>query len=71
MPNKTGLELVDEIMSIDSDAFVVILSSDSNRENVLASISKGAIGFLAKPIQKDKIEKIMNQCITTNAVSWW
>lgn len=64
MPNKNGLDLVDEIMETDTDSFIVIASSDAIRENVIEAMSGGAAGFLAKPVKKEKILEYMNQCIT-------
>ena len=64
MPNKNGLELVNEIMETDTDSFIVIASSDSVKENVIEAISGGAAGFLAKPVKKAKILEYINQCIT-------
>ncbi len=67
MPNKNGLSLVDDVMEIDTDAFLVIASADSVVDNVVEAMSGGAVGFLAKPIKKDKMLEYLNQCITFNA----
>jgi CheY-like chemotaxis protein len=64
MPGKEGLEVIDEVMEIDTDAFIIFFSSDSVRENVLEALSSGAVGFLAKPVKKDKLVDYLKQCIT-------
>lgn len=64
MPDKTGLELIPDIMEVDSDAFIVILSADSNAENVMSALEEGAIGFLTKPPSKAKVQEYLGQCIT-------
>lgn len=64
MPNVNGLDLVDELLELDPDAFIVIFSADSVKENVLAAIEKGAVGFLSKPPIKGKLENYLQQCIT-------
>jgi two-component system chemotaxis response regulator CheY len=66
MPEINGLELLTQILEIDPDAYVIMSSSDSVKENVLKAIDLGAIGFLVKPIQKERIEAYLEQCITYN-----
>ena len=64
MPGKDGLSLITDLHEQDSNAFVLVSSSDSVKENVLQAINSGAVGFLTKPVQKEKLEKYIDQCIT-------
>ena len=64
MPGKEGLELVNEILDIDTDAFIVMVSADSAKEKVMDAISCGAVGFIVKPLKKDKLFNYLDQCIT-------
>ena len=64
MPDKTGLELIPSIVELDSDAFVIILSADSKKENVMKALELGAAGFLTKPPSRDKLQEFLKQCIT-------
>lgn len=64
MPGKNGLEIVHEICDQDSNAFIIVSSSDAVKENVLKAIEGGAVGFLAKPIQKEKMKRYLEKCIT-------
>ena len=48
LPSAPGLSILDQIANIDFDAFVVMLSADTSRQNVLQSIRKGAAGVLKK-----------------------
>ncbi|MBX2834990.1 MAG: response regulator [Micavibrio sp.] len=64
MPDKNGLEMLEEILSVDPDAYIIILSADSIKENVLGALEKGANGFLTKPPMKAKIDNYIKQCIT-------
>ncbi|MGB1076973.1 MAG: response regulator transcription factor, partial [Bdellovibrionales bacterium] len=45
MPNKDGLSLINDITAVDIDAFILIVSGDSVKENVLEAVSGGAMGF--------------------------
>ena len=64
LPNQNGLDIIEKLNHLDSSAFIIISSSDSIKENVLKAIGLGAIGFLAKHIQKNKLFSLFNQCIT-------
>lgn len=64
MPDKTGLELIPDIVEVDSDAFIIVLSADSQKENVLKALELGAAGFLTKPPAKHKVQEYLSQCIT-------
>ncbi|MCB1839404.1 MAG: response regulator [Alphaproteobacteria bacterium] len=66
MPGKTGLEVIPNIIEMDSDAFIIVLSADSQKGNVLEALEKGAAGFLTKPPAKSRIQEYLNQCITIN-----
>ena len=64
LPKKNGFDIINDINNTDSSAFIIISSSDSIKENVLQAVKLGAIGFLAKPIQKDKLFFFLEQCTT-------
>lgn len=64
MPGKSGLDLMNDVMEMDPDAFIIILSADSMKENVMTALERGAAGFLTKPPIKAKLEEYLNQCIT-------
>lgn len=64
MPNINGLEVVDILHKEDPSVFILVFSSDSIKNNVLMAAEKGAVGFLAKPVRKDKLFGYLDQCIT-------
>lgn len=64
MPGKNGLEVLQEIIELDPDAFILVFSSDSIERNVVGALGKGAAGFLAKPVKKEKLIEYVRQSIT-------
>ena len=64
MPGKGGLGLLNDILGIDPDAFIVMVSADAQKENVMEAMSSGAIGFIVKPLQNDKLVGYLQHCIT-------
>jgi len=64
LPDMSGLDVIKNLINEDSNAFILISSSDSTMENVQVAIDKGAAGFLAKPIQKERLLDYSEKCIT-------
>lgn len=51
MPNKGGLKAVDEIMQLDSDARILIVSSYRTEDIITKAMNLGAKGFIFKPLE--------------------
>jgi len=69
LPGSSGLDLLDKLLRYDRDAYIVMLSADSNRENIAYTIEHGAKGFVAKPFTSEKlIEKMRSSPTYTDRV---
>lgn len=55
LPDISGHDILKEILEIDPDAFVVMLSGKGDQENILRALESGAKGFVGKPFTKDKL----------------
>lgn len=55
LPGLSGHEVLQAIRRTDPRAFVVMLSVDSEKTGVLSASECGAIGFLKKPVSKDRL----------------
>jgi DNA-binding NtrC family response regulator len=55
LPDASGFEVLDLIMSCDPDAYVVMFSSNHYAENVNKAMKAGASGFVAKPFRKENL----------------
>jgi two-component system chemotaxis response regulator CheY len=64
LPDVTGHELLERIISIDPKAYVIMLSGNADRENIMQAMRKGAKGFVAKPFTKDKLFQYIERCPT-------
>ncbi len=62
MPGGSGIEAMHELMSFDDSAYVIIMSSDSIKDNVLEAKKYGAKGFVAKPFTSEKLEAVYARC---------
>ena len=55
LPDKDGLTVLKELIAINSQAHIVMLSGESTVNNVKQSIDNGAKGFVVKPFSINKI----------------
>jgi two-component system, chemotaxis family, chemotaxis protein CheY len=55
MPEKDGLSALQEIISIDPGARVIMCSALGQESKVLESIKLGAKDFVVKPFQADRV----------------
>ena len=55
LPDVSGHELLEKIIALDADAYVVMLSGNSDLENIQKAMAGGAKGFVAKPFTQKKL----------------
>lgn len=61
MPVMGGLEAIDAIMEIDSNAKIVMCSSMGHASYVKEAIIKGVRDFIVKPFSPDKIKDVLSK----------
>jgi two-component system chemotaxis response regulator CheY len=62
LPDFNGHEILQAILRLDPNAYVIMLSGNSDQDNVIRAIKEGAKGFVAKPFLKDRLYKYINEC---------
>jgi len=65
LPDGDGQDLTEELMTLDPDAYVIMVSAHISDEKILRCKRAGAKGFVAKPVTKDK-ERLMQQIFDYN-----
>jgi DNA-binding NtrC family response regulator len=61
MPEMEGLELLDQLKRVDSEALVVIMTAFSSVESAVAALRKGAYDYIVKPfINDDLLQSVRN-----------
>lgn len=55
LPDVSGHDILNKILEHDKDAFVVMLSGNSDKTNILKAIDDGAKGFIGKPFTRNKL----------------
>jgi DNA-binding NarL/FixJ family response regulator len=57
MPGKDGIQATREVLAHRPATAVVILTSFSDRERILAALDAGAVGYLLKDVQPDELAR--------------
>ncbi len=55
LPGISGHQTLKAIKQVDPEAFVIILSVDTGRTNVVSATKNGAHGFLKKPFSRERL----------------
>ena len=66
LPDVNGHELLEKIVAVDPNAYVVMLSGNADKGNIMQAMSRGAKGFVAKPFSRDKLFQYIERCPTIN-----
>ena len=64
LPDVTGHELLEKIIALDPKAYVVMLSGNADKHNIMHAMQHGAVGFVAKPFSRDKLFQYIERCPT-------
>jgi two-component system chemotaxis response regulator CheY len=59
MPNKDGLEALQEIKEINKDTIVIMASSVGTQSNLIKAIKMGAANFIQKPMTAEAVLEVI------------
>lgn len=62
LPYADGFDVLKQIMAIDPEAYVVIISGSSDSDSVALAAALGARGFIPKPFPLDKLDHYLSDC---------
>lgn len=63
MPVLNGILALKEIMNEDENAKVVMVTSHGEEDLVMDAVGLGAVGYILKPITKEKVEKVLSKIL--------
>ncbi len=63
-PNTTdeGLRTLNEIVALDPQAKVIVVTGQGERRNAIQAIGNGATDFLSKPLDIDQLQLLLQRC---------
>ncbi len=65
LPDGDGQDLTEEVLKLDLDAYIIMVSGHISDEKILRCKRAGAKGFVAKPVTREK-ERLMQQIFNYN-----
>jgi len=63
MPEMDGVECVKQLVKIDSDVMILVVSALADKATAIQAIKNGARGFLCKPFTEGSLNKALTQMI--------
>jgi two-component system chemotaxis response regulator CheY len=63
MDQMDGIEALEEIQSINSDAKVLMISAVGQQDTVKEALEKGAEGFIKKPFENSKVKDKIRETV--------
>lgn len=67
LPDVTGHDVLRAILKLDPTAYIVMLSGNSYKDEIMKAMQSGAKGFVGKPFSKVKLFQYISQCPTHHA----
>ncbi len=64
MPNMDGIRCIEEIMAINSDVPILVISALADKATAIAALRKGARGFLNKPFTEKQLVAALKEVIS-------
>lgn len=65
MPDKTGLEVLNEVKSVNPEIGFVIITAFGTIENAVKAMRAGADNYIAKPLDLDELDLLVEKMIET------
>ncbi|MBD3254065.1 MAG: response regulator [Candidatus Lokiarchaeota archaeon] len=63
MPEKGGIEAVEELQKIDKNSLIVVVSALGQEALVLEAAKKGAKDFIQKPFKNQQVLEVMERLL--------
>jgi len=67
MPDMDGIEATKRILEVDRKARVVMVTSHGQEGMVIRSLDAGALGYVLKPVAKDKLAAMIERALKNAA----
>jgi len=67
MPGKTGLEVIKEIRAQDAKVPVIMITTEAEKQRVLAAIQAGVSDYLVKPFTAETLREKLDKHVTVPA----
>jgi DNA-binding NtrC family response regulator len=69
MPEMDGMNLLEEVKRLDSEATVVIITGHGSIDLAVEAIKRGAYDFITKPFEMNIMKVIVNRAMERHSIS--
>ncbi|MHA1488513.1 MAG: response regulator [Promethearchaeota archaeon] len=63
MPEKGGIETIEELIKLDKNATIIVVSALGQEALVLEAAKKGAKDFIQKPFKREQVLEVMERIL--------
>jgi DNA-binding NtrC family response regulator len=68
MPGKSGLKVIDKALTLANKPAVLMMTAYGNIESAVEAMKRGAVDFLTKPVQIDRLEILIQRALKTKTL---
>jgi DNA-binding NtrC family response regulator len=68
MPGKSGLKVIDQALTLPNKPAVLMMTAYGNIESAVEAMKRGAVDFLTKPVQIDRLEILIQRALKTKTL---
>src|SRR5258708_5774754 len=68
MPGKSGLKVIDKALALRNKPAVIMMTAYGNVESAVEAMKRGAVDFLTKPVQIDRLEILIQRALKTKTL---
>jgi Response regulator containing CheY-like receiver domain and AraC-type DNA-binding domain len=66
MPEMDGIEALPFIASKSPNTKIIMVSAIANQEQILRALRRGAVDFIMKPFDKNRVYEVINKVLAEN-----
>ncbi|MFX1257540.1 MAG: response regulator [Promethearchaeota archaeon] len=63
MPVMGGIEAIEEIMKINNNAKIIVISAYGQRDKIEKATAKGALDFIHKPFKEERVIRVIRNIL--------
>ncbi|MEI7552679.1 MAG: sigma-54 dependent transcriptional regulator [Verrucomicrobiota bacterium] len=68
MPGKSGLKVIDKALALPNHPAVLMMTAYGNIETAVEAMKRGAVDFLAKPVNIERLEVLIQRALKTKTL---
>ncbi|HVU23937.1 MAG TPA: sigma-54 dependent transcriptional regulator, partial [Opitutus sp.] len=68
MPGKSGLKIIDKALALPNRPAVLMMTAYGNIENAVEAMKRGAVDFLTKPVNIERLEVLLQRALKTKTL---